>query len=234
VADSPVETMETESIGMRNVAHAAVECGIDKLIYASTSGVYGHSAIEKSFTETIQLDPRTSYAIAKRFNEIYLAAMYDEKGLDSISIRFFNVYGPGQDNRMVVPRFFEQALSGRPITVFGDGKQTRDFTHIDDSVTACVRLAELGPGCEVFNIANEHEETIGRLAELIQELADSGSAIEYVAAPPRRYDFEVERRVGNSEKLARAIGFKPTIPLRDGLERLVAHYRTTIGSAPTE
>ena len=225
VADSPVETMETESIGMRNVAHAAVECGVDKLIYASTSGVYGHSAIEKSFTETIQLDPRTSYAIAKRFNEIYLAAMHDEKGLDSISIRFFNVYGPGQDNRMVIPRFFEQAFAGDPITVYGDGAQTRDFTHIDDSVTACVRLADLGPGCGVFNIANEHEETIGGLATLIRELTGSTSEIRNLEAPPRRYDFEVERRVGSSAKLERAIGFKPSVPLRDGLAGLVEHYR---------
>ena len=94
VADHPVETMETEVIGMNNVAEAALANGIDKVICASTSGVYGHSAIDKSVTENIQLDPRTSYAIAKRFNEIYFVAMFEEKRPPSISLRFFNVYGP--------------------------------------------------------------------------------------------------------------------------------------------
>ncbi|MFB6258230.1 MAG: NAD-dependent epimerase/dehydratase family protein, partial [Flavobacteriales bacterium] len=134
VADNPVETMEVEAKGMLNITEAALLHGVNILIYASTSGVYGHSAIEESVKEDIQLDPRTSYAIAKRYNEIYLAGMYEEKTLPSISLRFFNVYGENQDERMVVPRFFEQAVKGDPITVFGNGKQTRDFTWIEDSV----------------------------------------------------------------------------------------------------
>lgn len=230
VADNPVETMETETVGMKNVADAAILHGVPKVVYASTSGIYGHSAIEKSFTETIQVDPRTSYAIAKRYNEIYLAAMYEERGLSSVSLRFFNVYGEHQDNRMVVPRFFEQALTGRAITVYGDGRQTRDFTHVDDSVEACVRVAQLPPGCEIFNVANEQESTIGDLAETIHDLTDSSSEIRLIAAPRKRYDFEVERRMGSSEKLHRATGFKPTRPLRDGLASLVDHYRERVGA----
>lgn len=221
VADNPVETMDTEVIGMQNVAECAITHGIRKIVYASTSGIYGHSAIEQSVSETVVVDPRTSYAIAKRYNEIYLAALNEEKGIVSASLRFFNVYGPRQDNRMVIPRFIEQAMAGEPITVFGNGEQTRDFTYIDDTIHACIELAKNGKGSEVYNIANEKEFTIKELAEIIMELTGSDSEITYVAAPKKRYDYEVERRLGNSTKLYEAIGFKPEITLKDGLTRII-------------
>jgi UDP-glucose 4-epimerase len=217
VADNPVETMDTEVIGMKNIADAAMKYGVSKIIYASTSGVYGHSAIEKSFTEEIQIDPRTSYAIAKRYNEIYLKALFEEKGLNSLSLRFFNIYGKKQDNRMVIPRFLEQALAGDPITVYGQGKQTRDFTYIDDTVTACVRLAEKGGQAEIYNIANENELTIEDLARAIVKVTNSKSKISYLEAPKKRYDYEVERRYGSSDKLFKTIGFKPNTQLEEGL-----------------
>ena len=222
VADNPVETMDTEVIGLRNVTNAALKYKTNKVIYASTSGVYGHSAIEKSATETIQLDPRTSYAIAKRYNEIYLKALYEEKGLKSISVRFFNIYGKKQDNRMVIPRFLEQALEGKPITVFGEGKQTRDFTYIDDTIEAVLKLAEKVDGCEIFNVANEDEKTIEEVAETIVKVTGSKSPITYLEAPRKRYDYEVERRYGSSEKLFKAIGFKPNRTLEDGIKAILA------------
>ncbi|MGD1847265.1 MAG: NAD-dependent epimerase/dehydratase family protein [Salibacteraceae bacterium] len=224
VADNPVETMETEVIGMKHIGDAAILNGIEKVIYASTSGVYGHSAIEKSVTETIQIDPRTSYAIAKRYNEIYLAALGEEKGLQSISLRFFNVYGTAQDTRMVIPRFFHQALMGKPITVFGNGEQTRDFTYIDDTITACYHLANQVKGAEIFNIANEQEITIKDLAFAIKEITNSSSEIQFIEAPKKRYDFEVERRIGSSAKLKAAVDYQPSTQLKEGLGKLVAYY----------
>lgn len=221
VADNPVETMDTEVIGMKNVVDAALLNNIKKVIYASTSGIYGHSAIERSVTETIQVDPRTSYAMAKRYNEIYLKAAYEEKGLNSISVRFFNVYGSKQDNRMVVPRFFEQALRNEPLTVFGNGHQTRDFTYIDDTIKACLLLTEKVNGCEIFNVANENESNIYDLAVLIKEITNSKSEIILVDAPKKRYDYEVERRFGSSQKLLNAVGFKPNTKLRDGLKEIL-------------
>ncbi len=217
VADNPVDTMDTETIGMRNIAEAAVNNGIPKVIYASTSGVYGHSAIANSFAENIQLDPRTSYAIAKRYNEIYLAALHEEKGLESISLRFFNVYGPNQDNRMVIPRFYEQAMDSQELTVYGNGEQTRDFTYIDDTIASCVKLADMVGGCEIFNIGCEEETRIIDLANAIIKATNSDSDIKFVNAPKKRYDFEIERRRGNSEKLFKAINFKPQIGLEEGL-----------------
>lgn len=221
VADNPVETMDTEVVGMKNIAEAAITHGVSKIIYASTSGIYGHSAIEQSVTENIIVDPRTSYAIAKRYNEIYLGALHEEKGFESISLRFFNVYGPRQDNRMVIPRFIEQALAGDNLTVFGNGMQTRDFTYIDDTIKSCIELAKVGNGAEIYNVANEREFTIKELAETIIQTTNSSSEITYVDAPKKRYDYEVERRFGNSTKLFEAIGYKPATTLADGLKTLL-------------
>jgi len=218
VADNPIETMETEVNGMQSVAHAASVNNISKIVYASTSGVYGHLALEKSVDEEILVDPRTSYAMAKRYNEIYLASLFEEKGIHSIALRFFNVYGLRQDNRMVIPRFFEQAMHNRPITVYGTGQQTRDFTYVDDAVKATILLADKVSGFEIFNIANERESTIGELAEHIKDMAKSKSEIVYLDAPKKRYDYEVGRRYGSSAKLESFIKYKPATNLRDGLK----------------
>jgi nucleoside-diphosphate-sugar epimerase len=216
VADNPVETMDVEVIGTRNVVEAAFINNVKKIMYASTSGIYGHSAIENALTEEVLVDPRTSYAMAKRYNEIYLASHHEEKGLNVVSLRFFNVYGKNQDNRMVVPRFFEQATENEAITVFGTGRQTRDFTYIDDTVEACVRLIETN-GCHIVNIANEAEWCITDLAERIKNITSSNSEIIYLEAPKKRYDYEVERRVGSSDKLLSLTGFKPMTSLDEGL-----------------
>jgi len=225
VADHPVETMEVETVGMQNIVDAVLHNGIEKVVYASTSGVYGHSAIEQSVVENIQLDPRTSYAIAKRYNEIYLTALFEEKGMQSISLRFFNVYGINQDARMVTPRFFEQAMANKNITVYGDGRQTRDFTYIDDTINACVETCMKVKGCEIFNVANENELTIKDLAEEIVDVTGSNSKISLVEAPRKRYDYEVERRVGNSDKLFKAINYRPKTSLKEGLSVIHEHIR---------
>lgn len=221
VADNPVETMEVETIGTRNIARAALRNDVQKILYASTSGIYGHSAMEQAVNEEVMVDPRTSYAMAKRYNEIYLAALNEEKGINTVSLRFFNVYGPRQDNRMVIPRFIEQAKAGNPITVFGDGKQTRDFTYIDDTTEACIRLMEKSNGAQIFNIANEKEGCIEELAATIKQMTQSNSEIKYLEAPTKRYDYEVGRRVGSSEKLKNAVGYKPDTTLAQGLDRII-------------
>lgn len=219
VADNPVETMDVEVIGTRNVVMAAHANNVKKIMYASTSGIYGHSAFENVLTEEVLVDPRTSYAMAKRYNEIYLASHHDEKGIDIVSLRFFNVYGYNQDNRMVVPRFFEQAIKGEKITVFGTGMQTRDFTYIDDTVESCIRLLNV-KGCHIVNIANEEEWCIKDLADKIKEITQSNSELTYVEAPSKRYDYEVERRVGSSSKLFEITKYKPDTKLYDGLAKI--------------
>ena len=217
VADNPVETMDVEVIGTRNVVEAATLNNVKKIMYASTSGIYGHSAFENVLTEEVMVDPKTSYAMAKRYNEIYLASHHQEKGLNVTSLRFFNVYGSTQDNRMVVPLFFEQAMENKDITVFGSGEQTRDFTFIDDTIEACIKLIGVS-GCKIVNIANEAEWTITELAQQIKEITNSKSEIKFLEAPKKRYDYEVERRVGSSDKLMELTNYKPKTSLREGLE----------------
>ena len=219
VADNPVETMDVEVIGTRNVVYAAEVNNIDKIMYASTSGIYGHSAIENALTEEVLVDPRTSYAMAKRYNEIYLASHHEEKGINIVSLRFFNVYGWNQDTRMVIPLFFEQAQAGKNITVFGTGKQTRDFTYIDDTIESCVRLMDK-KGCHIVNIANEAEWCIIDVANQIKEITNSSSKITFIDAPSKRYDYEVERRVGSSKKLMGLTKYKPDTTLNDGLNNI--------------
>jgi UDP-glucose 4-epimerase len=221
VADNPVETMDVEVIGTRNIVNAAMQNNVQQVLYASTSGIYGHTSFENLLTEEILVDPKTSYAMAKRYNEIYLASHYEEKKINVISLRFFNVYGHNQDNRMVVPRFFEQAKSNEPISIFGTGKQTRDFTYIDDTVEACVRLMNI-KGCHIVNIANENEWCIEDLGLKIVELTGSTSSIQYIDAPKKRYDYEVERRVGSSLKLEAMTGYKPATNLEEGLLKIIA------------
>ena len=220
VADNPVETMDVEVIGTRNVVEASETNNVKYILYASTSGIYSHSAIVKNaLTEEVLVDPRTSYAMAKRYNEIYLASHHEERGKNVISIRFFNVYGWNQDNRMVVPRFFEQCEDGEDITVFGSGEQTRDFTYIEDTIEACCKLIGI-KGSHIVNIANESEWSISELASEIKSITKAKSNITYLDAPKKRYDYEVERRVGSSEKLFKLTNYKPDTELREGLQKI--------------
>ena len=220
VADNPVETMDVEVIGTRNVVEASETNNVKYILYASTSGIYSHSAIVKNaLTEEVLVDPRTSYAMAKRYNEIYLASHHEERGINVISIRFFNVYGWNQDNRMVVPRFFEQCEEGEDITVFGSGEQTRDFTYIEDTIEACCKLIGI-KGSHIVNIANESEWCISELASEIKSITNATSKITYLDAPKKRYDYGVERRVGSSEKLFKLTKYKPDTELREGLQKI--------------
>ena len=220
VADNPVETMDVEVIGTRNVVEASETNNVKYILYASTSGIYSHSAIVKNaLTEEVLVDPRTSYAMAKRYNEIYLASHHQERGLNVISIRFFNVYGWNQDNRMVVPRFFEQCAAGDNITIFGSGEQTRDFTYIEDTIEACCKLIGI-KGSHIVNIANESEWSISELANEVKNITQSDSKITYLDAPKKRYDYEVERRVGSSQKLFKLTNFKPNTELKEGLQKI--------------
>jgi len=133
---------------------------------------------------------------------------------------------------MVIPRFFEQALAGRPITIYGTGKQTRDFTWIGDVVTATLELAKKARGCGIYNISNEDEVTIEELAYKIKKITGSDSEITNITPSKNRYDFEVERRFGSSEKLFKVTGFKPTTPLNYGLQKVYEYIQNiTIAGA---
>ncbi len=219
VAKNPIETMETESIGTFNVIQACIKNNIKKIIYASTSGIYGKVDIDKAVKEDFKVSPSSSYAIAKRYNEIYLKSIFSEHNIENFSLRYFNIYGPRQDTRMVIPRFFNQSINGDEILVYGDGLQTRDFTYVDDTIQATIEIGNKCKGSEIINITKGEDITIFALAEKIIKLTKSSSKIKLIPNPSFRKDYEVERRFGSSQKLLSLIGKKPETTLDEGLEK---------------
>jgi UDP-glucose 4-epimerase len=213
-------TMEVEEVGLRNVCAAAIAQKKTRVVYASSSAVYGH-ADGRALDEALVVAPVSNYGIAKRFGELYLAAEYAEHGLRSAALRIFNIYGPRQDDRLVIPRFIRQAMAGEPIVIYGDGAQTRDFVYVGDAVAAAMSCAERVDGCEIFNVCSGRDTAIAALADRIITLTGSRSSIARRTPPVVRTAFEIERSVGSRDKLARLVALPPT-PLDDGLQRTIA------------
>jgi nucleoside-diphosphate-sugar epimerase len=230
VAD-PVRTVLTNVRGTEHVLGAAFRTGTPVLL-ASTSEVYGKSAAAP-FGEDGErvLGPtwihRWSYSTAKAIDE-HLAFAYASKGLPVTIVRYFNAYGPRIDESgygTVIARFAAQALSGRPLTVHGDGLQSRCFTYIDDTVRGTMLAAESAAARgDVFNIGSVEEVSILALAELVRAILGSASTVEFV--PYEAYygaGFEdTRRRVPAVERASRVLDFRASVPLRDGLARTLA------------
>lgn len=230
VIENRIETIEVEALGSQNIGRAARANGIKRVIYSSSSSVYKNTISDMSF-ENDKLDLVNDYAVAKRLNELYFCSLHQETDISCLSFRFFNVYGLNQDNRMVIPRFFQQAFSGKSIEVFGDGMQTRDFTYVDDVTHSIRMLLEDHSISGIFNIARGVETTILELARQIKKVANSTSQIELLDFPIKRKSYKVERRIGSPNKLFEHTKFKPVVSLHDGLQSYVGLMRDKLGKA---
>ena len=242
IVEKPVRTIETNVHGTEVVLrHAAKK---KKLVFiASTSEVYGKSA-HVPFREDADLvmgattKHRWAYACSKALDEFLALAHWKESQLPVIVMRFFNTVGPRQTGQygMVVPTFVRQALQGEPITVFGDGTQSRSFTYVGDVVGALLKLM-VHPGAvgEVYNVGNPEEVSIRDLAERIK--AATGSASPIVTIPySEAYEegFEdMPRRVPDISKLNQAIGFEPKVGLDEIIRLVVEERRAFAGSNRT-
>lgn len=233
-ANQPARTMDTEETGLRHVCRAALAVPGCKVVYASSSAVYGHAGGAVGLDEDMEVAPVSNYGVAKRFNEMYLRAQHAETGLESISLRIFNVYGPRQDERLVIPRFIRAALTGEPITLFGDGSQTRDFVYVGDVVQAALACADRVSGCEVVNVASGVETSVRAMAQAIVTQTGSASAILCREIASDRAAFEVERSFGSRDKLLRLAGGAPVTALEQGLAATIASVCPGVpgGSAP--
>lgn len=220
VINQPMETIEIETLGTLNIVQAASEYGIKKIIYASSSAVYKNTLGESS-QENDPLFLVNGYAVAKRTNELYLQALMAEKGISTISLRFFNVYGAHQDERMVIPRFINQAINNQAINVFGDGSQIRDFTIIDDVLESIHQLLFHPTANGVFNVAGGNGVSIKTLAYMIKKITNSSSIINFLDFPINRLAYKVQKRIGNSNKLFETIGFKPNCSVEEGLKKII-------------
>ncbi|HEX8559463.1 MAG TPA: GDP-mannose 4,6-dehydratase [Pyrinomonadaceae bacterium] len=233
IVESPVRTIETNVRGTE-VVLAQANKKKKKVLVASTSEVYGLSA-EVPFREDGNLvmgattKGRWSYACSKAIDEFLALAYWREKKLPTVVVRLFNTVGPRQTGQygMVIPTFVRQALAGRPITVYGDGGQTRCFGYVKDVVGALAGLMEKEEAVgQVFNIGSNEEVSIMQLAERVKELA--GSKSEIVTVP---YDEAYEegfedmpRRVPDISKVGALVGFRPTVSLEQILQSVIEYY----------
>ena len=224
ILEQLVETLESNVQGCENVIRLAHSTGNKKVILASSSEVYGKSPIVPwNEGDDIHLGPtsygRWGYACSKMMDEFLGLAYNKEKGLPVVVIRFFNTVGPRQKGQygMVLPRFVSQALAGEPITVYGDGTQSRCFTHVDDVVGAIIDISHV-PEAEgqVFNVGNNSEIDINHLAELVKDTLGSSSPISHVPYDQAYgVDFEdIARRIPGLEKIQSYIDFQPGSDLR--------------------
>ncbi len=234
IVDSPVRTIET-NIGCTEQVLAAASKKRKKVLIASTSEVYGKSTAVP-FREDGDLvlgattRGRWSYACSKAIDEFLAIAYWRERRCPTLIVRFFNTVGPRQTGQygMVVPRFVTQALRGEPLTVHGDGTQSRCFTHVSDAVRAAMALMDASDvSGEVFNVGSQEEIRILDLAERVIALTESRSTVRFVPyneAYGENFE-DMPRRVPSLDKVRAAIGYAPRVSLNEILESVIEYHR---------
>ena len=234
IVEEPVHTIETNVHGTEVVLKHANKKK-KKVVIASTSEVYGKST-DVPFREDADLvmgatvKHRWAYACSKAIDEFLALAYYKERGLPVIIVRFFNTVGPRQTGQygMVLPSFVRQALAGEPITVFGDGTQSRSFTYVGDVVECLLKLVNEPRAIgQVFNIGNMEEVTILRLAEIVKERTGSSSTIEFVPYD-KAYEAGFEdmpRRVPHLGKVQNLVGYEPKVQLNEIITKVIEYFR---------
>ena len=234
IVESPVRTIETNVHGTE-VVLALANKKQKRVLIASTSEVYGLST-DVPFREDGNLvmgattKGRWSYACSKAIDEFLALAYWREKKLPTTIVRLFNTVGPRQTGRygMVIPTFVKQALAGRPITVYGNGKQTRCFGYVGDVIGALIRLMDTAESIgQVFNIGSTEEISIRELAEKVKQLTHSDSEIVFVPYDEAYEEgFEdMPRRVPDTSKINELVGFKPEMTLDGILDTVISFHR---------
>ncbi len=242
IIQNPVRTIETNVMGTEAVLKAALRYRA-KVLVASTSEVYGKSErVPYCESDDVTLGPtsrnRWAYAASKMVDEFLALAYHREHGLPVVVFRLFNTVGPRQTGQygMVVPRFVQQALAGQPLTVYGDGSQTRCFCNVLDAVQAIAGLAEAPQAVGgVFNIGSTEEVSILEVARRTLALAAGGrqyagsdpiTLVPYAQAYTEGFE-DMLRRVPDIGKIGQTIGWQPTIPLDETLRQVIEYYRRT-------
>ncbi len=237
IIDNPLESIKTNVAGTEIILEYANKFGKKKTLIASTSEIYGKNmdgrmAFKEDHdrilgTTTI---PRWSYSCTKALDEFLALAYWREKKLPVVIARLFNTCGPRQTGRygMVLPRFVKQALSGRPITVYGDGTQTRCFTYVTDVVGALISLMDCKKAVgEAFNIGNPKSISINELAKKVKKITGSRSKIEHIPYE-KAYEkgFEdMKHRQPDITKIKELIGFNPTIGIDEIITRTIEYFK---------
>ena len=226
--EMPIQTLKVGSLGTHNTLGLALDKGATYFI-ASTSEVYGdplvHPQTEDYWGNVNPVGPRGVYDEAKRFAEAMTMAYHRYHDLDTRIVRIFNTYGPRMrpDDGRVVSNFIVQALKGEPLTIYGDGSQTRSFCFVDDEVRGLIALLDSNENDPV-NVGNPIEFTIGELAEIVLEVTGSSSTIEMHPLPTD----DPTQRKPDITRAREILGWEPTVQLREGVERTVEYFRTVV------
>jgi len=223
----PIEIMLTNSLGTYNMLELAKKRGAGFLL-ASSSEVYGdpqvHPQPEEYWGNTNPIGPRSCYDESKRFSESLTVNIYRKYGLDVRVARIFNTYGPRMrpDDGRVISNFIVQALKNEPITIFGDGSQTRSFCYVSDMVEGLMKLMFIdGLAGEIVNLGDPNEVSILEVAKLIKKLAGSNSEISFKPLPKD----DPRRRKPDTSKAKNLLGWVPTTKLEDGLRKTIQYFR---------
>lgn len=221
----PLATLEVGTLGTMNALRMAEEKGA-RFLLASTSEVYGdplvHPQPETYWGNVNPIGPRGVYDESKRVSEAFAMAFMHARGVDTRIARIFNTYGPRMRDRdgRAVPQFVTQALAGEPLTVYGDGSQTRSLCYVDDLIEGLMRLLRSDYSLPV-NLGNPHEVTMRELAEMVRAICGSESIIETRPLPVD----DPQRRCPDVSVAVRELDWRATVPLEEGLRRTVAYWR---------
>jgi dTDP-glucose 4,6-dehydratase len=229
--EHPIATLKVGALGTHNALGLAKEKGA-RFFLASTSEVYGdplvHPQPESYWGNVNPIGPRGVYDEAKRFAEAMTMAYHRYHGVDTRIVRIFNTYGPRMRPRdgRVVSNFIVQALSGEPLTIYGDGTQTRSFCYVSDEIEGIYRLFMNGDS-EPTNIGNPNEFTVHQLAELVVELTGTKSKIELHPLPTD----DPKVRKPDITRARTMLGWEPTVSLKEGVQKTIAYFRSVLGQS---
>ena len=220
--DDPILSHQVNATGTLNILLASKDNGVEKVIYSSSSSVYGDTPVLPK-REDIKPYPLSPYAVSKLTGEYYCRVFEEVYGLKTVCLRYFNVYGPGQDPdsqyAAVIPRFIMNFSDAIPPVIFGDGEQTRDFTYVKDVVQANIK-ASVSDVTGIFNIGSGNRVTINELTKLISILCDSDLKPVYDAPRPG----DVRDSLADISK-AKKFGYKPLYSLEDGLLEMIRSFQ---------
>jgi UDP-glucose 4-epimerase len=214
----PTETLEVEIMGTRNTLEAMRRNDVELIVYGSSSEVYGEPT-SLPIIEGDRIAPKSTYGVAKLAGERYCEAYHRAYGIKYVILRYFNVYGPRQDDRFVIPKFIHAALQGAPLLIYGDGNQTRDFTFVKDAIQLTITAARVDQAKgQALNVGTGVATKASDLARLVLNLTGSNSRIILRDFDPsiRPLEIEVLNRVADINK-ARQLGYEPKTSIRDGI-----------------
>jgi len=218
--DNPLSVL-ADIDGIRNVLELSKNTGVKRVFYSSSSEVYGEPFEIPQNEETTPLNSRLPYAIVKNVGESYLKSYYREFGLEYTIFRFFNTYGPNQSEDFVLPKFLRSAIAGAPITVYGEGAQTRTFCYIDDNIDTTIRcLYEDYCVNETVNVGSDAEMSILELAERVIDRIGSKSTIKRL---PALTEGDMMRRCPDNSRMREILG-RPLLSLDEGLSKMIESY----------